>query len=109
MVTWSKLCALIEPVYPQGTSSEGGRPVVPLERMLRIYFLQLWFNRKRYLMASSAVNSSSLAAIRLRERHVAVGFMVIFAVDTSRRRIGCKRGAIANVRYAVDAATLTTG
>ena len=44
VVPWSKLCALIEPVYPQGTSSEGGRPVVPLERMLRIYFLQLWFN-----------------------------------------------------------------
>lgn len=44
MVPWSVLCALILPVYPEGTSSEGGRPAVPLERMLRIYFLQLWFN-----------------------------------------------------------------
>ena len=44
VLPWSKLCALIEPVYPKGGSSEGGRPPMPLERMLRIYFLQLWFN-----------------------------------------------------------------
>jgi IS5 family transposase len=44
VLPWSALCGLIQPVYPQGTNSEGGRPVVPLERMLRIYFLQLWFN-----------------------------------------------------------------
>ena len=44
VVPWEKLCALIEPVYPKGGSSEGGRPPVPLERMLRIYFLQAWFN-----------------------------------------------------------------
>lgn len=41
VVPWGELCALIEPVYPKG---EGGRPAVPLERMLRIYFLQQWFN-----------------------------------------------------------------
>jgi hypothetical protein len=34
---------------------------------------------------------------------LSVGFMVIFAVDTGRRRMGFKREAIANVRYAVDA------
>jgi IS5 family transposase len=44
VVPWAALCALIEPVYPKGGSSEGGRPPVPLERMLRIYFLQAWFN-----------------------------------------------------------------
>jgi IS5 family transposase len=44
VVPWSQLCALIEPVYPKGGSGEGGRPPVPLERMLRIYLLQLWFN-----------------------------------------------------------------
>jgi IS5 family transposase len=44
VLPWSTLCALIEPVYPRGGSSEGGRPPMPLERMLRIYFLQLWFN-----------------------------------------------------------------
>ena len=44
VVPWAQLCALIEPVYPKGGSGEGGRPPVPLERMLRIYLLQLWFN-----------------------------------------------------------------
>jgi IS5 family transposase len=43
VVPWAELCALIEPVYPKA-SPEGGRPAVPLERMLRIYFLQQWFN-----------------------------------------------------------------
>jgi len=41
VVPWSALCALIEPVYSKGTA---GRPPVGLERMLRIYFLQQWFN-----------------------------------------------------------------
>lgn len=43
IVPWSELAAAIEPVYPKA-SAAGGRPPVPLERMLRIYFLQLWFN-----------------------------------------------------------------
>jgi IS5 family transposase len=41
VVPWAQLCALIEPVYSKGTT---GRPPVGLERMLRIYFLQQWFN-----------------------------------------------------------------
>jgi len=41
VVPWAALCALIEPVYPKPGN---GRPPVGLERMLRIYFLQQWFN-----------------------------------------------------------------
>jgi len=41
VVPWSKLCALIEPHYPKAGN---GRPPVGVERMLRIYFLQQWFN-----------------------------------------------------------------
>jgi IS5 family transposase len=41
IVPWQRLCDLIAPHYPTG---EGGRPPIPLERMLRIYFLQQWFN-----------------------------------------------------------------
>jgi transposase, IS5 family len=44
VVPWAQLCALIEPVYPKGGSGEGGRPPAPLERILRIYLPQLWFN-----------------------------------------------------------------
>ena len=41
VVPWSELCALIEPYYPKAGN---GRPPVGLERMLRVYFLQQWFN-----------------------------------------------------------------
>ncbi len=41
VVPWSALCALIDPVYPRAGN---GRPPIGLERMLRIYFLQNWFN-----------------------------------------------------------------
>lgn len=42
VVPWRELFALIEPFYPKNDGA--GRPVVGLERMLRIYFLQQWFN-----------------------------------------------------------------
>jgi transposase, IS5 family len=41
VVPWRELCRLIEPVYPKPGN---GRPPVGLERILRIYFLQQWFN-----------------------------------------------------------------
>src|SRR5215467_9093329 len=41
VVPWSALCGLIEPHYPKPGN---GRPPVGVERMLRIYFLQQWFN-----------------------------------------------------------------
>src|SRR5438128_5928014 len=41
VVPWKELCALIGPAYSKGAT---GRPPVGLERMLRIYFLQQWFN-----------------------------------------------------------------
>src|SRR5438093_4367824 len=41
VVPWGELCALVAPHYPQPGN---GRPPVGVERMLRIYFLQQWFN-----------------------------------------------------------------
>jgi IS5 family transposase len=41
-IPWAPLVALIAPHYP--TAGRRGRPPMPLERMLRIYFLQQWFN-----------------------------------------------------------------
>ena len=38
---WAQLCRLMEPHYPKAGN---GRPPVGLERMLRVYFLQQWFN-----------------------------------------------------------------
>lgn len=40
VVPWVRLCAVIEPHYPQGRR---GRPPIGIERMLRIYFLQQWY------------------------------------------------------------------
>jgi IS5 family transposase len=42
VVPWARLLALIEPHYPK--AGRPGRPPMPLERMLRIYFMQQWFN-----------------------------------------------------------------
>src|ERR1700677_2333005 len=43
IVPWAELTAVVEPFYRK-TSEAGDRPPLPLERMLRVYFLQLWFN-----------------------------------------------------------------
>ena len=42
VVPWAELVKRIEPHYPKG---EDGRPPKGLERMLRIHFMQLWFNQ----------------------------------------------------------------
>ena len=41
VVPWAELVALVKPHYPD---TGKGRPPVGIERMLRIYFLQQWFN-----------------------------------------------------------------
>jgi len=41
VVPWARLVGLIEPHYPK--AGRGTQPL-PLERMLRIYFMQNWFN-----------------------------------------------------------------
>ena len=42
VVPWTRLLALIAPHYPK-VGLKGGRPPMPLETMLRIYFLQNWY------------------------------------------------------------------
>jgi IS5 family transposase len=42
VVPWAPLLALIAPHYPKA-GSKGGRPPMPLETMLRVYFLQNWY------------------------------------------------------------------
>lgn len=41
VIPWKRLIALIEPHYPKAGN---GRPPIGVDRMLRIYFLQQWFN-----------------------------------------------------------------
>lgn len=42
VVPWAELVRLIEPHYPQ--SGQRGRPPLGIEKMLRIHFLQQWFD-----------------------------------------------------------------
>lgn len=42
IVPWDGLCDVIEPFYPKPEGA--GRPPIGLDRMLRIHFLQHWFN-----------------------------------------------------------------
>ncbi len=42
VVPWGRLLALIAPHYPK-VGPKGGRPPMPLETMLRVYFLQNWY------------------------------------------------------------------
>lgn len=41
IIPWPQLLELVEPYYPKAGQ---GRPPLGLEKMLRIYFLQIWFN-----------------------------------------------------------------
>jgi IS5 family transposase len=60
VVPWKELGEAIEPIYPRGTAEAGGRPAVPLERMLRIYFLQLWFNLSDPAVEEELYDSASM-------------------------------------------------
>ncbi|MFZ3287570.1 MAG: IS5 family transposase [Telluria sp.] len=57
IVPWSALCALIEPHYPKRGN---GRPPIGLERMLRIHFLQHWFNLADFACEEALYDSASL-------------------------------------------------
>jgi transposase, IS5 family len=61
VVPWAELCALIEPVYPCEPVGAGRRPV-GLERMLRIYFVQQWFNLSDPAVEEALYDSRALRA-----------------------------------------------
>ena len=57
IVPWSHLCEVVEPYYPKGV---GGRPPVGLERMLRMYFVQHWFNLADVACEEALLDSTAL-------------------------------------------------
>jgi transposase, IS5 family len=57
VVPWAKLCDLIEPHYPK--PGNGRRPK-ELEQMLRIYFLQQWFNLSDPAVEEALYDSATL-------------------------------------------------
>lgn len=59
VVPWHELCTEIEPFYPKAGN---GRPPVGLERMLRMYFLQAWFNLSDPALEEALYESLSMRA-----------------------------------------------
>src|SRR5882762_9379764 len=57
VVPWREVCALIEPHYPKAGN---GRPPIGVERMLRIYFLQQWFNLSDPAAEEALYDSSAM-------------------------------------------------
>lgn len=57
VIPWASIVALIEPHYPK--AGHGTQPM-PLERMLRIYFMQQWFNLSDPAMEDALYDSESM-------------------------------------------------
>src|SRR5437588_6118195 len=57
VVPWTALCALVEPFYPKPGN---GRPPIGVERMLRLYFLQQWFNLSDPAVEETLYDSSAM-------------------------------------------------
>src|SRR5947208_1214271 len=60
VVPWRELCALVEPHYPKPGN---GRPPVGVERMLRIYFLQQWFNLSDPAVEEALYDSAAVGTV----------------------------------------------
>ena len=70
VIPWERLLTLIEPHYPKAGQ---GRQPHPMERMLRIYFMQNWFNLSDPQAEDSLYDSESMrrfAGIELAEDDV---------------------------------------
>jgi transposase, IS5 family len=59
VVPWSSVCRLIEPYYPRPGN---GRPPIGVERMLRIHFLQHWFNLSDPAVEEALYDSQAMRA-----------------------------------------------
>ena len=57
VVPWEQLCEVIEPHYPKPGN---GRPPVGLQRMLRMYFVQHWFNLADEACEDALLDSTAL-------------------------------------------------
>ena len=58
IIPWDELCAVIEPFYPKPKGA--GRRPIGLQRMLRIHFLQHWFNLSDPAMEEALYDSRAM-------------------------------------------------
>ncbi|MDE1998301.1 MAG: IS5 family transposase [Burkholderiales bacterium] len=57
IMPWDELCSVVQPHYPKG---DGGRPPIGLQRMLRMLFVQHWFNLADEACEEALYDSASL-------------------------------------------------
>lgn len=119
VIPWTELIALIEPHYPKG---ERGRPTLGLEKMLRIYFLQQWFDLSDPLAEEAIYDSESMRRFVgvelgddvvpdessiLRFRHLLEEHHLTEAIFATVRRLLEARGIMLKTGTIVDATILT--
>ena len=114
VIPWARLLGLIEPHYPKAGH---GRQPLGLEKMLRIYFLQQWFNLSDPQAEDAIYDSESMRRFArvelgddvvpdettiLRFRHLLEQHRL--TGRSSRRSTGCSpRAAVAALGTIVDA------
>jgi IS5 family transposase len=72
VVPWGRLLALITPHYPKA-GPKGGRPPMPIETMLRVYFLQNWYALSDPMAEEMLCDSEAMhlfAGIELRDDRI---------------------------------------
>jgi len=119
VMPWAGLTALIEPHYPKAGS---GRPPLPLERMLRIYFMQQWFNlsdpqaedalydiepMRRFAGIELAEDIIPDETTILRFRHLLEQHRLTEAIFTEVRSLLEKRGLLLKSGTIVDATIIS--
>src|ERR1019366_1397932 len=89
IVPWAELTAVVEAYYPK-ISEAGGRPPLPLERMLRVYFLQLWFNLSDPAVEEALYDSAAMRKFRHLLEKNKLGKKLLATVNEHLRRSGIK-------------------
>jgi IS5 family transposase len=119
VIPWAELTRLIAPVYPKG---ERGRPVMPLSMMLRIYFVQQWFNLSDPAAEDALYDSESIRrfvgvelsadavpdeSTILRFRHLLEAHQLTAAMFASVRVLLERKGILLKSGTIVDATILS--
>ena len=60
LVPWQRLLDALSPSYYPDAAGKRGRPPTPLERMLRIYFLQQWYG-----LADEALEDAMISLVSI--------------------------------------------
>nr|WP_211238082.1 IS5 family transposase [Derxia gummosa] len=113
--------SVIEPHYPK-TNPRGGRPTLPLEAMLRVYFMQQWFALSDLAMEDELHESESIRRFAglsliddaissntaiLRFRHLLEKHKLTEAIGTEVQQLLKSRGLILRTATIINAPSST--